>query len=282
MGNHVITVLGATGKTGRHVAEQAVEKGWRVRSAGRTRAAHGDHTPFDYDDDTTWHPAFEGSDAAYVVIPFNHPGAPERAPAVIEAAATAGVHRIVLLSTIDVDHAPADDPTRVAEQTLAALPVASAFVRPTWFLDNFTVGSFSGMLERGELRLPSEDSRIPFVDTRDIAAVAVAALAPNGPTGPLPVTGPESVDHHAVAKALSEALDRTVSYESVSAEEFTALLAERGFPRSYGEFLAEALIKVVDGRLVIPVADTVHRLTGRPPRSVDDFARHHAATSATR
>ncbi|MFD9738897.1 NAD(P)H-binding protein [Umezawaea sp. NPDC059074] len=282
MGNHVITVLGATGKTGRHVAAQAVDEGWLVRSAGRTRAAHGEHTPFDYDDDTTWRPAFEGSDAAYVVIPFNHPGAPERAPAVLAAAADAGVGRIVLLSTIDVDHAPADDPTRIAEETLAALPVASAFVRPTWFLDNFTVGSFSGMLERGELRLPSEDSRIPFVDTRDIAAVAVAALAPNGPTGPLPVTGPESVDHHAVAEALSEALDKPVSYESVSAEEFTTLLMDRGFPRSYGEFLAEALIKVVDGRLVIPVADTVHRLTGRPPHSVDDFARHHAATSATR
>lgn len=274
----MITVLGATGKTGRHVAAQAVERGWQVRTAGRRPAAHGSHVTFDYDDQSTWPKAFEGSDAAYVVIPFNHPGAPERAPAVIEAAAAAGVPRIVLLSTIDVDHAPPDDPTLLAEQTLAALPVASAMVRPTWFLDNFTTGSFAGMLEAGELRLPSANSKIPFVDTRDVAAVAIAALAPTGPTGPLPVTGPKSVDHHAVAAALATALHRPITYKSVSADEFTELLMARGFSRGYGEFLAEALLKVVNGTLTIPVADTVERLTGRPPHTPEAFAQNYAAT----
>jgi len=269
--------MGATGKTGRHVARQATERGWTVRAAGRRAAAHGTWVPFEWDDPSTWEPAFAGSDAAYILIPFNHPGAPEAAPAVIEAAVAAGVPRIAFLSTIDVDHAPDDDPTKIAENTLAGLPVRSAMVRPTWFLDNFTVGSFRGMLEAGELRLPAGDGLFPFVDTRDVAAVAVAAMADGGPEGPLPVTGPEAVDHHVVAAALADALGVPMRYVPVSTEEFVDLLCARGFSTGYGEFLAEALIKVADGSFDLRVSDTVPRTVGRPAYSVSDFAKNHAA-----
>ncbi|GLZ43087.1 NmrA family protein [Actinokineospora sp. NBRC 105648] len=236
----------------------------------------GAYTRFDWDAPDTWEPAFAGSDAAYLVIPFNHAGAPEKAPAVIEAAVAAGVPKIALLSTIDVDHAPDDDPTKVAERTLADAPTASAMIRPTWFLDNFTVGSFRGMLETGELRLPAGEAKFPFVDTRDIAAVAVAAMAPGGPEGPLPVTGPEAVDHHVLAKALADALHRRVTYVPVEAREFIDLLMQRGFSYGYGDFLADALMKVANGDFVIPVADTVQRYCGRRPYSTTDFAQNYA------
>ncbi|WP_172803277.1 NAD(P)H-binding protein [Alloactinosynnema sp. L-07] len=279
MEDRLVTVMGPTGKTGRHVVQQAVERGWTVRAAGRRPAAAGEWVPFEWDDPGTWEPAFAGSDAAYILIPFNHPGAPERAPEVIEAAVRAGVPRIALLSTVDVDHAPDDDPTKVAERTLAGLPVRSTMVRPTWFLDNFTVGSFKGMLETGELRLPAGDGLIPFVDTRDVAAVAVAAMAAGGPEGVLPVTGPAAVDHHVVAEALADALDVPMRYVPVSGAEFVDLLRGRGFATEYGEFLAEALIKVADGRLELPVSDTVPRVVGRPAYSVSDFARDYAVNS---
>jgi uncharacterized protein YbjT (DUF2867 family) len=154
-------------------------------------------------------------------------------------------------------------------------------VRPTWFLDNFTVGSFAGMLACGELRLPAGEGLIPFVDTRDVAAVAVAAMAPEGPQGPLPVTGPERVDHHTVAAAFAAVLGVPVRYLSVSAQEFVGLLMARGFSREYGEFLADALIEVAEGRLNIPVADTVQRLIGRRAYSVSEFARCYAQTTAS-
>ena len=279
MGDHEVTVLGATGKTGRHVVAQALDRGWRVRAAGRRPAAEGAFVRFEWDEPGTWAPAFAGADAAYVVIPFNHPGAPEKAPDVLRAAVGAGVPRIALLSTIDVDHAPDDDPTKVAERTLLSLGVEAALVRPTWFLDNFTVGSFRGMLETGELRLPAGEAPFPFVDARDIAAVAVAAMAEGGPTGPLPVTGPESVSHRVVARALEAALHRPFRYVPVDAPEFTALLEARGFPHSYGAFLADALGKVADGSFVIPVADTVERHCGRRAYTPAEFALHFAETS---
>lgn len=272
-----VTVTGATGKTGRHVVEQASAAGWRVRRATRRAPEQGDWVALDWDDEGTWGPAFAGSDAAYVLIPFNHPGAAERTPALLRAAADAGVRKIVLLSSLDAEDAPGDSPLVMSERTLADLPVRSAVVRPTWFFDNFSQGSFAGMVRDGVLRLPSGDGKIPFIDIRDIAALAVAALDPDGPEGILPATGPEAIDHAEVAAALGAVAGRPIRYESVTGEEFVRLLMGRGFSREYGEFLAGALNDVATGRLKIPVFDTVERVTGRRPYDVNEFAQANAA-----
>ncbi|MGB3438310.1 MAG: NAD(P)H-binding protein [Actinophytocola sp.] len=274
MSEYTVTVIGATGKTGRHVTRYAAERGWRVRAAGRRPAAHGTLEPFDWDDEATWTSASAGSDAAYVLIPFNHPGAPERTPALLSAISVAGVGRIVLLSSLDVTEAEPDSPLRLAESRLDSLPGATAALRPTWFLDNFTHGSFAGMVEAGELRLPAGEGRIPFVDARDVAAVGVAAMAADGPTGPLPITGPAALTHHEVASAL-RAAGRPVTYTPVSEDEFVLLMTGHGFTADYGIFLAEALTRVATGDLVIPISNTVPKVTGRPAHSATDFAQHH-------
>ena len=112
MSQYTVTVFGATGKTGRHVARGAAERGWRARAAGRRRPEVGELTPFNWDDERTWAAPVEGSDAAYVLIPFNHPGAPERTPALLEAVVAAGVGRVVLLSSLDVLEAEAGSALR--------------------------------------------------------------------------------------------------------------------------------------------------------------------------
>ncbi|MFC7622660.1 NAD(P)H-binding protein [Microlunatus sp. GCM10028923] len=270
--SYTVGITGVTGKTGRRVAEGAAARGWQVRSLTRREPGLGTWCRLDWDDEATWVPGFTGCDAAYVLIPFNHPGAAERTPDLLRAAATAGVPRIVLLSSLDAEGAPADDPLAAAEAALAALEVDWAILRPTWFLENFSVGSFGGMVRDGELRLPAGDGRIPFVAVQDIAEVALAALAPDGPQGRLPLTGPAAVTHAEVCEALTAALGHPVLFADADDEEFIALMAQRGFSRDYCSFLIEALDQVRSGRLIIPVTDTVSRVTGRPATSVAQFA----------
>ena len=277
MSEYVVTVTGATGKTGRLVVDEALRQGWTVRAAARRDPAGGDWVRFEWDDESTWRPAFEGSDAAYVIVPSEHPVALERASDLLATVAAAGVPKIVLLSALGIEYTPDETPLRRAELTLMGLPdVAHAIVRPTWFLDNFTTGVFAAMAAAGELRIPAGDGRLPFVDARDIAAVVVAALNADGPTGALPVTGPELLDHHEVAAALTAAWGRPVGYAPVPAEEFVALMEGQGFRRSYAEFLAGLLANIEAGRVTVPVVDTVERIVGRRPYSVTDFARHYA------
>ena len=271
-GRWVVGVTGVTGKTGRIVAELGVSHGWEVRSLTRRTPDIGQWFPMDWDDAASWPRAFAGCDAAYVIIPFNHPGAAQRTPAVLAAAAGAGVGRIVLLSSLDAGDAPETDPLRVAEDALVKLPVSWAIVRPTWFLDNFTVGSFASMMRDGSLRLPAGAGRIPFIAVSDIAAVAASALAKDGPTGYLPLTGPQAVTHADVCAALGPALGVEVGFTDVDGEEFVALMAQRGFDRTYCEFLIEALRAVERGNIVIPITDVVREITGRPALSLEEFA----------
>lgn len=271
-GRYTVGVTGVTGKTGQLVAERALDRTWKVRSLTRRDPGIGVWHRLDWDDDRTWEAAFSGCDAAYVLIPFNHPGAAERTPNVVRAAASAGVPRIVLLSSLDAEGAPADDPLARAEETLVGLGVCWAILRPTWFLENFSVGSFGAMVDDGHLRLPAGDGRIPFISIRDIADVAVAAMATDGPRGRLPLTGPEALTHSELCKVLAEELGRPVRFSDAEDEEFIEVMAARGFSRDYSEFLIEALDQVRSGRLLIPVTDTVERVTGRQATSAREFA----------
>jgi uncharacterized protein YbjT (DUF2867 family) len=281
-GAHTVTVTAATGKTGREVVRQAALRGWRVRPAARRPPEQGGWVRLDWDDPSTWEPAFAGSDAAYVIVPFTAPGVAERTPDLLAAANAAGVGTLVLLSSMDAADAPRGSPLRAAEEAVAVAAPRWAVLRPTWFLDNFVTGRFAEMTAAGALRLPAGDGTVPFIDVRDVAAVAVAALAPDGCSGVLPLTGPEQLDHHDVAAALSAVRGGPVRYVSVPPGEFVERLLAEGFERDYAEFLATALADVAEGRLRIPVADTVERATGRPPRSLADFARHHAGALAER
>ncbi len=279
MSDYTITVVGATGKTGRQVITEGVQRGWRVRSAARRRTGAGDWVHFSWDERDTWPGAFRGSDAAYVLIPFNHPGAPETTPDLIEAIARSGVRRIALLSSIDAEHAPPDSPLIEAERAVELAPTAGAILRPTWFFDNFSTGSFAAMTESGQIRLPAGNGKLPFIDTRDIAAVAAAAMSEDGPEGILPLTGPEAIDHYDLARTLSEALGRQITYTPVEPDEFIQLMLRRGFSEDYSRFLADALADVATGKLTIPVWPTVEQICGRSAYGAGDWARHFASQS---
>lgn len=272
-----VGVTGVTGKTGRLVAEKALGRGWRVRSLTRNRPPVGEWAPLDWDEPGGWSDALSGCDAVYVIIPFNHPGAAERTPDLLAAAARAGAARIVLLSSLDAADAAADDPLVVTETALTRLDVAWAILRPTWFLENFTVGSFASMVDSGDLRLPAGEGLIPFIAIADIADVAVEALAEDGPTGILPLTGPERLTHAQVCEALGRARGERITFTDASPAEFTALMETRGFSHDYSAFLIKALGDVSSGALEIPVTDTVALVTSRPATSIDTFARESVA-----
>jgi uncharacterized protein YbjT (DUF2867 family) len=274
---YTVTVFGATGKTGQLIVREALGRGWRARAAMRRRPAIGEWERLEWDRPESWPNAFSGSQAAYVLIPFRHPGAPDTAPQLLQTAAEAGVRRIVLLSSLDAEHADADDPLIRAETALRQLPVEHAILRATWFFDNFSVGSFAAMTRAGELRLPAGCGRIPFIDIRDVAAVATEALAADGPTGTLPLTGPAAIDHAELADALSASLGYPIRYTTVAESEFVELLVRQGFSKDYGRFLATQLCALDEGRVTIPVHNTVREVCGRDAYTVRDFATNFAS-----
>lgn len=93
--NDLYLVIGATGKTGRRVAEKLREKGLSVRAVSRsTRIA------FDWNNQSGWAAALEGVTQAYVTYQpdLALPGAVDAIRAFLMVAKSAGVKHVVLLS----------------------------------------------------------------------------------------------------------------------------------------------------------------------------------------
>jgi uncharacterized protein YbjT (DUF2867 family) len=114
-------------------------------------------------------------------------------------------------------------------------------------------------------------------DTRDVAAVAAAALTESGHEGERYVlTGPEALSYHQVTEILSDALGRRVVHVEETDDEAWARLRRAGLP----PWLAAGQIALYGyqraGGPTAEVSDAVERLTGRPARGLEEFARDHA------
>ena len=89
----------------------------------------------------------------------------------------------------------------------------------------------AAQIKQGAFTTGPAAKRIALIDTRDMAATAVAALTEEGHAGKVyNLNGPELLDGYAQAAAFSKVLGRTVRYLDVSAEAFIGQLKTFGLP----------------------------------------------------
>jgi uncharacterized protein YbjT (DUF2867 family) len=215
----LVLVIGATGTMGREVM-RSLQGRCRLRALVHSdvsdaeiarRYPQVERVQRDLLDAGSLHPAFAGVDRVFLLTP----SVPEQAlleENALAAALAAGVQRIVYVSSTDVGWEIELSAAHCAmERRLADTGVPHTVLRPEYLLNNL-LGEVDE-LARGRLVAPSGDGRCPFVDARDVGAVAAAALlAPKPLTGPLEVTGPESLSWAQLAARLQSALGRPVEH----------------------------------------------------------------------
>ncbi|MGC9439421.1 NmrA family transcriptional regulator [Streptomyces sp. WG5] len=273
-GDMTVVVTGASGRTGRRVAEAARAAGLTVRAASRA-------TGFDWRSRSTWADVLRGADAAYLAYPTDV-GAPDAAGAVGELAREAaglGVRRLVLLS------ARGEDQARPTEEALAGAGVDWTVVRAAWFAQNFSEGPLGEELrQRGELVFPAGDvAREPFVDLRDVADVVVAALVSGDRYAGrvLEVSGPRLLTFAEAVAEIAEVTGRALTYRAVPPREYGEELAGFGVPEEEAAFLVELFGTLLDGRNA-HLSDGVQQVLGRAPRDFGDFVREGATAGTWR
>lgn len=271
-----ILVLGATGNVGTPLVKALIEKGEAVKAATRSgkAVAGAEGVAFDYADPATFGPALEGVDRAYVMLPAGYVNAKELLLPVIEAAAARKV-KVVFQSVFGVD---ADDstPYRQVEIALEKSGTPYVILRPNWFADNFHTYWKTG-IDHGTIAVPAGEGKSSFVDARDIAASAAAALTSTAFDGrAFNLTGPEALGYAEAAKILSDVVGRPIAYQAVDDATFVGVLTGAGVPGDYANFLASIFHPVREG-WTATISDAVEVLTGHAPRSLTNYARDNAA-----
>lgn len=283
-----IVVTGATGTIGERAVRLLLEKKADVtvvardpKKAEALRAAGARVVAGSFDDPASLQQAFAGARTLVSITPASA-GGYEQAVASFDAARAAGVRKVVRVSALKADVDGPTDNTRQHGRTEAALRASGmAFVilRPHFFAQNL-LGSLGSIAGEGKIYFGVGQGKLGLVDTRDVSdCVAAAAMVADFDGETIELTGPASVDYHAVAAAVGRALGREVAYVPVppeavadavrkyGADEWTAGILRdycAAYARGFGDF----------------VTDGVQRVSGHAPRSIDDFAREVLAPLA--
>lgn len=180
MDDPLIAVTGATGHLGGTVAARLAATGARlrlvVRDAGRAPDLAGAEVAVaTYDDADRLTAAFAGADTVFLVSAAEHPERVRQHDTAVDAAAAAGVRRVVYTSFLNA----APDATFtlaryhwLTEQRLRGAGVTVTFLRDSMYLD--FVAFFAG--DRGVIAGPGGDGTSAPVARTDVADVAVAVL----------------------------------------------------------------------------------------------------------
>lgn len=268
--SHTVLVTGARGKTGSEVVRELRRTpGTSVRAGSSIDPSMEDHVRLDWHDRSTWSAAVDGVDAVYLVRP-DLPEAPELVAGLIALHPTA---HYVLLSEQGAAQLAPEHWARQVEDAVMSGARRWTLLRPSWFQQVLTDPRFYADEIRVErvLRLPSGGGAIAWVDVRDIAAVAVAALhAPEEHHGrALTVSGPEAITVSAVAAELSDHLGQEVRAPDVAVEGTL-----HGLDPWTRAILADLYRRVRDGGFAA-VSPVVEDITGREPRTVAEFVVEH-------
>src|SRR5438132_8027723 len=130
-----------------------------------------------------------------------------------------GVRHVVNLTAMGVEMLEGMA-LRKVERYLEDSGIGFTHLRPNFFMQVFSGGPLlTDIRSTGAIHVPAADARISYIDARDIAAVAAAALSEAGHVGrAYNLTGGQALDHHEVVHAISESAGRAVRYVPIRAE----------------------------------------------------------------
>ncbi|MEU9502205.1 NAD(P)H-binding protein [Streptomyces sp. NPDC048196] len=282
----MIVVTGATGNIGRSLVDRLLADGAAVRALTRDPAraqlpagaevVRADLTGSAAD----FGPLLDGADALFLNLAA---GGDRAALALVEAAAKAGVRRIVLNSSMAVTDTPADETNFIArmhatlERAVRDSGLEWTFVRGGNYATNALAWG-PAIRDSGVVRDAHPGAQGVPVHEADLADVAAVALLDRTGTHAgqaYLVTGPEPLTVADQVAEIGRAIGRETRVEQITEEAAAEAMSGPHLPKEAALELVRMFGSTVDAP-AFPISDTVERVTGHPARTFAQWARDHA------
>jgi uncharacterized protein YbjT (DUF2867 family) len=241
----MFAVMGVTGQVGSAIARQLLLTSQKVRAivrdAGKGNpwiASGCEIAVADVNDRDTLIQAFEGVEAAFVMLPpvFDpSPGFPEAQAAIanlFDALRIATPGRVVVLSTIgaQIETPNLLSQLHMLEAAMRRLPMPVGFVRPAWFMENSS-WDVAPARETGVVPsfLQPLDKPFPMIAVRDIGGVVAELLVEEWEGKPVvEIEGPQRVAPNQIAETLASILGHEVRMEAVPRTTWESVFRSQG------------------------------------------------------
>jgi uncharacterized protein YbjT (DUF2867 family) len=273
----LILVTGATGNVGAELVRVLTGGGQQVRALVRrdadraTLPAGVDAFVGDLSRPETLAGAVDDVGAIHLLSGY------EGMDRLLADARRARVERVVLQSSSAV---PSGDTSNavaryhiLSERAVSDSGLAWTFLQPNSFMSNTL--QWIPQLRAGDVvRAPFADVRVATIDPHDVAAVSARALTSSDHEGrSYRLSGPDSLLPADRVRVLGEVLGRELRFEGqsdVEAREEMLASMPAEYVDAFFSFFAEGKLDESE------VRDTVERVTGRRPRSFEQWASAHA------
>jgi NAD(P)H dehydrogenase (quinone) len=287
-----IVITGASGHLGRLVVDQLLAVGTppeQIVATGRdveklTHLAQNGVTVrrADFADPITLDNAFVGADTMLLVSTTTVGERYENARNAIDAAARAGVSRIVYTSIVNasISQMILADEHRRTEDYLRNSGMAFVILRNGWYLENYTdqlpmITQYHALLGSARQGLVSAASR------RDFAAAAAAVLTQDGHFGATYELGGTSFTLTELAATISDVLGTHIAYQDMSVTDYIGALTAAGLPPEMAAAVADADAGLARGELFTDSDDLV-TLIGRPTTTAREAVQNTVTINESR
>lgn len=222
-------------------------------------------------------PAFAGADTVWILAPPG-PRAPEQCSNALWAATQGGAKHVVRMSAFGAAHTAPTINSRLhalSDAELMASGMPFTILKPHFFMQNLMMAAQS-IAQQGAMYFPLADGKMGLIDSRDISDFAAHVLTTGGHEGKTyTLTGPASLSMHQIAAAIGNAIGKTVAYVPVSVDDARQSMAQMGMDDWMVNLMCD-YFKAYSANWGDVVTDDFQRVTGKAPRSIEQFARDFA------
>jgi uncharacterized protein YbjT (DUF2867 family) len=281
----MILVTGGTGLIGSEVLRGLSHAGVLARAL--TRDLKKAHTmpgvawvAGDLGKPETLHAAFDGATTLFLLTHYLEDMVELQHNAIADAR-DAGVTHVVKVSAFaasDHSKAPIGRWHHPVEKELEESGLGWTCLRPHHFMQNL-LAQARYVKKDGAIYSPSGDGKIPYVDGRDVGAVAVVTLTTPGHVRKKYVlTGSEAMSYRQAAEIIGGVIGKPVRFVDESPNQARARRVREGVPPAVIESILAIGAYQRAGGKTVTITSTIADLTGRPPRTVAEFVREHASS----
>ncbi len=290
----IYVITGATGNSGRVVAQQLLSRGRKVRAIGRSEerlqplAERGAETIVcDLADGPALAKAFAGAEGVYAMIPpkmdaLNYRQHQDQiSDVLVGAVREAGVKHVVTLSSFGADKAEKTGPIvglHILEKKLNDIPGLNVLhLRPGYFMEN-TLVQISAIKAIGVVAGPLRpELEIAMIATRDIGEYAARRLARLDFSGSQTqeLQGERDISMAEAAGIIGRGIGRPhLSYTRISNDEFLRFMVQMGLSKSTGDLMVEMSEAMNAGHVVSLEKRSKENTT---PTSYETFVKEELA-----
>jgi len=277
-----ILITGATGNVGRFVVRALLEMGEDVIVAGtdteKLDKMFGEGTQsveLDFTKPETFDIALESVDRIFLMRP-PHLGKPEDLYPFIDAVQKRPIQLLSFLSLMGVEKNTIP-PHHKIEKYIEKLGIPFSHIRPGFFMQNVSGIHSVEIKEKDMIFVPAGKSKTSFIDAADIGlAIATVLHDPERhKNSAYTITGPDALDYYQIAETLSKVTGRKIAYAKPGFLKYRKdYIKKRGLDKGYVN-VTVALYFMTRMGTAKAVTDEFYNLTGKKPKTFEDFAREN-------